>query len=78
MIRQSRKNGWFQVECSDCKHPCKFSGETEAAALSLAEKMQGFAVSGKFHFCHECFAKMLERWKANDRDAVRGQRDEGN
>ena len=70
MIRKD-KNGLYCVECSNCKAPASAGHSGEDTALVWAEMDYGFAVSGKFHFCPSCFDDMLERWKSNNRDAVR-------
>jgi len=63
MIRRD-KDKKFYVNCSVCKTCSKKAGDTEESALGNAEYLDGFAVSGKFHFCPSCFSEMLERWKA--------------
>ena len=65
MIRKDKK-GASHLECSNCKAPVASGYATEAEALVDAERGLGLAVLGKFHFCHECFADMNERWKANN------------
>jgi len=71
MIRRD-KNGLYNLECSNCKAPVQSGYATEASALSPAETYHGLAVSGKFHFCHDCFADMRERWDATNGGATKG------
>ena len=70
MVRKAN-NDLFQVECSHCKRSNHLAvGVTEAIAIKNAESF-GFAVIGKFQFCHECLIEMLERWKINNREIIK-------
>jgi len=68
MIRQVKD--LFRVECSNCKSFSERQSKDEKTALENAEELDGYAVSGKFHFCPSCFSDMLERWKTVNKEAL--------